>query len=129
MSTAESALSFVLNIDNTVRLVHQKRQKVPIRVITNGLQKLEVPAALRSGGVQKVSVALMSHDPEQYAQIMQPSNGLTHSDVCSFVEALCAAGIDTECTSVRQPGVDVEKAQDLARSLGAQSFRAREYFM
>jgi len=129
LGTADDFYAFLLNINYTVRLVHQKRQAIPFRVITNGLQKPDVAAALGSSGVYKASVALMSHKPDQYAHIMQPSNNLTHSDVCAFVEALCAAGVETECTAVRQPGVDIQKAQDLAVALGAQSFRAREYFL
>jgi molybdenum cofactor biosynthesis enzyme MoaA len=108
--------------------VHEKRHGVPFRVITNGLLPPGVATALRSGGVKKASVAIMSNNPNQYAQMMQPSDGRTHADVCSFVAALVAAGVETECTAVCQPGVNVRQAQDLAEALGAVRFRSREYF-
>lgn len=114
-------------------------QKLRMRVSTNGLvpssNGASVARALESSGVSAVSVALATADAEQYIELMQPEQlRLTpvHSlelglpDVTDFVRACVAAGLEVECNAVEAPGVDVEKAKELALELGA-TFRPRSW--
>jgi len=115
-----------------VRLVRERRHGVPFRVVTNGLLKPEVAGRLKAGGVGAVSVALMTQNPVQYAGLMLKLSGgesvMGHADVCQFVAACSEAGLETECTVVKSPGVRVRDAKELSEALGAVRFRAREYF-
>jgi TatD family-associated radical SAM protein len=112
----------------TVKLVKERRHGVPFRVVTNGLCSTEAAIELKGAGVESATVALMASNPTQYAQLMSPSGPFSFSDVCAFIVALSEAGISTECTAVKRPGVNMKEVQQLAEALGAVSFRAREYF-
>lgn len=126
-----------------------QREGVPLRVITNGLVPTSECAAtskrLRDAGIGYASVALMSAHAKQYQQLMRPQASmiverlslsasgvpevkqhheyLGHAEVCGFVRALVAHGIEVECVAVARDDVDCDAAASLARSLGA-SFRA-----
>ena len=86
---------------------------------------------MKSGRVKRVSVALMSSNPKQYQELMNPQGAgdqRGHADVCQFIAACAEAGIEVECTAVKKPGVDWRAAKELSEALGAVGFRAREYF-
>mmetsp|Transcript_39342 Transcript_39342/g.77548 ORF Transcript_39342/g.77548 Transcript_39342/m.77548 type:complete len:225 (+) Transcript_39342:3-677(+) len=112
----------------TVELVKERRHGVPFRLVTNGLCPPEVAGMLFSAGVKSASVALMAANPVQYAKLMDPTTPYGHADVCAFIVALSEAGISTECTAVKSPGVNIKEVQQLAEALGSVSFRARDYF-
>ena len=116
----------------TVRLVKERRHGVKFRLISNGLvdeDPVAVAEALHAGGVRSASIALMTANPQQYAELMRPLNpALSHSTVCNFIVALSEAGVETEATVVKSPGVNVRDAKHLAEALGAVNFREREFF-
>eukprot|EP00051_Salpingoeca_urceolata_P017252 m.233556 g.233556 ORF g.233556 m.233556 type:complete len:299 (-) comp18902_c1_seq8:2837-3733(-) len=112
----------------TIALVKEHRHGVPFRVVTNGLFGTEEAAQVAECGVSKATVSLMSADPRQHAELMDPAEGRAHSDVCAFVCALAEAGVEVECTAVKAPGVDVSAARALSEALGAVAFRTRDYF-
>ena len=114
----------------TVQAVRERRHGVPFRVITNGLvpDPVSTAEALYSAGVKRASVSLMTSNPKQYKELMRPSGDLGHRDVLNFIVALCEAGVQTECTAVKSPGVNVRAAKELAEALGAVGFRERLFF-
>ena len=118
----------MFDIRTSVEMVKTKRHGVPFRLVTNGLFKPSVVDELKAAGLNKASVALVSSDPKQYEQLMRPTGGFGHSDVCQFVLALAEAGIETECTMVKVPGVNVNDTKRLSDALGAVEFRVRDYF-
>jgi pyruvate-formate lyase-activating enzyme len=129
---------------------------VSIRVNTNGLVGAGGAAAcatfLRDAGVDSVSVALMTGDPDQYVALMEPvaavgecgSGGAplgAHSRVCDFIAASAALDdFNVEVTAVDRPGVDHAATEELAARLlgssrseaerggGRPSVRWRPYF-
>jgi len=135
---------------------NQGATALSVRVTTNGLllhpqpgsttdperesqTKTCFPQLLRDNGVDAVSVALMTHDPVQYRELMNPhlSGGeeddvmTAHDRVCQFLEtALKVDGLQVEATAVDRPDVDKSKTEELAASLGLSSgsFRWRTYF-
>lgn len=94
----------------------------------------DITAALHKAGINAVSVALHSADPEQFARLCQPDPALTAEvrpdllleEVRSFVHACCQLGIRAECATVARPDVDMARAEQLAGDLGA-SFRQRTF--
>mmetsp|Transcript_31498 Transcript_31498/g.71158 ORF Transcript_31498/g.71158 Transcript_31498/m.71158 type:complete len:220 (+) Transcript_31498:20-679(+) len=126
-------------LESSAQLIRDQYDGVQLRVNTNGLiansGAADTAARLHSVGVSTVSVALMTADPEQYSALMKPeklrlspgfSLQLGHQQVCGFVSACIAAGLNVECTAVRSPEVDIGAAEALAGELGA-SFRARSW--
>lgn len=112
---------------------------VALRVNTNGcMPASEAPGValrLKKAGLMAVSVAIATHDPEQYDSLMQPeplryspafSLPLGHAEVCCFVQACVAQGLQVECTAAAVPGVDIGATAELAGALGA-SFRERSW--
>lgn len=101
-----------------------------VRVNTNGYGSWDqgrdiVPELV--GLVDAVCVSLNSADPAQYLKIMRPAPGeAAYGAMCEFVRACVAAGIDTTCTAVSLPGVDMAAAEAKATELGAK-FRARTF--
>jgi TatD DNase family protein len=112
-------------------MIKDSHHGAPLRVKTNGLiaakQGARVASRLKDSGIDKVSIALLSANPEHYKAIMQPKEG-SFSDVCSFVIACAEAGIDVECTAVERPDVNIGNVRALALSLGASGFSSSKYF-
>jgi pyruvate-formate lyase-activating enzyme len=113
---------------DVVNIVKERRHGVPFRLVSNGLCCPESATALFEAGVESASIALMSANPAEYEKIMSPSPKFSHADVCNFIVALSEAGIVTECTAVKIPGVNMRDVEQLGRALGAVNFRQREYF-
>jgi molybdenum cofactor biosynthesis enzyme MoaA len=113
-----------------------------VRLTTNGMiaqqqrPLRESCLALKESGVKVISVALMTADPLQYNQLMDPllptadaSRTAPHDMVCSFIREAIACQLDVELTGVDRPDVDKAQAEDLAASLGATSpMRWRTFF-
>lgn len=119
-------------ICDAVRQIKDSRHGAIFRIKTNGLIRsadgLSTALKLQEAGIDKISVSLISENPTQYQQIMQPKNGATFSDVCSFVMTCAEIGLDVECTAVDRPDVHVGNVRALALALGAASFRSAKYF-
>lgn len=49
--------------------------------------------ALAEAGIKNVSVFLGSSVPKQYMELVQPTNGATFSDTCSFVVNCTESGV------------------------------------
>jgi len=101
-----------------------------IRVNTNGHGYLlnpgrDLPAELRSAGVDKVSVSLNAGDGETYAEICKPTFAGAYEAVIEFMQK-AGVVLQVEATAVRMPEVDVMKAKAVASCLGV-DFRIREY--
>jgi 4Fe-4S single cluster domain len=120
-----------------------------IRITTNGLvPEVEPPGnetietatarSLAGAGVRSLSVALMTHDPDQYEEIMQPVLVATdnpkrrrpHDRVCDMIRAGLTAGLEVEVTAVEAPLVSKSSLERFAaESLGATlPVRWRTYF-
>lgn len=120
------------------RRIHNTYPTVPLRLVTNGLipknDRSNVPERLADVGVTQISVALMTHQPALFDELMRPLNEdgepvtLAHARVCNFIQSGATLGLRVEATGVDRPGVDKEKTEALAKQLGAQSFRWRTYF-
>jgi pyruvate-formate lyase-activating enzyme len=126
----------------TERLKEQQQQQTTIlRVTTNGLAIADNGAALlQAAGVNAVSVALMTHDPVLYDELMQPqlvppssssssSEGLqAHERVCRFIQQAVQVGLQVEVTGVDRAEVNKEETEALAQSLGVtEPVRWRSY--
>ena len=115
---------------NTMAMVRESRHGVPFRIHSNGLHEPGVAAALAGAGVDRVTVALATADPRQFEALTRPEagSGVHFGTLCGFISALAEKGVDVEAVTVAAPEVDVAAARKLAESLGALSFRTREYF-
>ncbi len=107
-----------------------KAQEKTVRLNTNGLGSLyhgrDIVPEL-AGLVDVVSVSLNTADADQYERLCRPQFGHAAYDaVCAFVRSCVAAGMETICTAVDMPGVDVEAVRRRAAGLGA-AFRSRSY--
>eukprot|EP00240_Pyramimonas_obovata_P007017 CAMPEP_0118924704 /NCGR_PEP_ID=MMETSP1169-20130426/2719_1 /TAXON_ID=36882 /ORGANISM="Pyramimonas obovata, Strain CCMP722" /LENGTH=173 /DNA_ID=CAMNT_0006865835 /DNA_START=191 /DNA_END=712 /DNA_ORIENTATION=+ len=118
-------------LKESAQLIKAKRHGVGLRINSNGLVPAtecgRIAAELMSCGIKKASVSLTTADPKQYMQLMQPTNGCTHSDVCTFVTLLAESGLQVTCTAVEHPEVDISATRSLAIALGAVDFTARSY--
>lgn len=99
-----------------------------VRVTTNGLAVTDDCAAqLHSAGVDAVSVALMTHDPALYDELMRPLHVVTatattaHERVCSFLQQAVSAGLSVEVTGVDRSEVNKSETEALAASLGVRA--------
>jgi hypothetical protein len=129
-----------------------------IRLITNGLLGdvqtprgdgsgkvvIDLPSMVQSivdSGISRVSVGLITADPQQYKEIVQPvmagddeSVGRTfdnaHDIVCRFIEeAVRVEGLEVETTAVARDDVDKARTEELSQSLGVVTpVRWRPYF-
>jgi molybdenum cofactor biosynthesis enzyme MoaA len=107
-----------------------------MRLTTNGLVSNENVRTqlLQDSNIRSVSVALMTHDPDQYEDIMKPlldgsSRLRAHEQVCQFIQQALAAGLSVETTAVERPDVNKRQTEDFAASLGVtEPFRWRSYF-
>ena len=115
---------------DTIAMVRESRHGVPFRVHSNGLHEPNVAKTLANAKVDRVTVALATADPKQFEALTRPAagSGAHLGTVCGFISALAEEGVDVEAVTVAAPDVDVAAARRLAESLGASSFRTREYF-
>lgn len=111
------------------RNIKEERHGVPLRVNTNGLvlDAESVVNALKESGVGSVSVLMLGANPKQYAEFMQPADGLEFGHACSFVCAAVEGGIDVTCTTVQRPEINVSDVRALAMGLGAIDFKVRSF--
>jgi len=132
---------------DTVRLVAQRRNGIAFRLNTLGLcapndldlllSSTDIVARRsdhndsddqrRETRIATVSVFLPAANPTQYAALLQPKGHFGFSDVCSFVVRLAEANVNVECTTVARPDIKVAEVEALAMSLGATSFRTRQW--
>lgn len=130
-----------LRWNDLLSLADQLSRSLPdstsIRLTTNGLvptidgsnSKNNAAQLLQSHGISHVSVALMSADPLQYDDLMQPLVKNAHSQVCQFIEqALETTDLKVEVTAVDRAEVDKVQLESLAESLRVPSVRWRPYF-
>lgn len=107
-----------------------KERGIRVRLNTNGTGNLFWKRNILpelAPVVDVVSVSLNTSDEAEYRELCRPAFGeAAFPAVVDFVRRSVAAGIDTVCTAVEYPGVDIEAAERLAVSLGAR-FRARAY--
>jgi molybdenum cofactor biosynthesis enzyme MoaA len=143
--------------DFLVQLTARMREHldVPIRLTTNGLldpellQKFFQPLAdhtsyadlvrsavqyLQNAGIQSVSVALMTHNANQYQQIMQPAESLSdssqtaHERVCEFIRQASTV-FPVEITAVKRPDDKTKALENYVQAeFGIPSVRWRSYF-
>jgi Predicted Fe-S oxidoreductases len=119
-----------------------------IRIVTNGLvlanlghQSRKILEQLKSKGVDGLSIALMTSCPGGYIDLMQPytcrvedktmkmsGERDAHEKVCELIQNAVEIGFHVECTGVDRSSVDKKMAENLAKELGAHSFRWRPYF-
>lgn len=112
------------------RWVRHARPGTPIIVSTLGLvPSSESPALidrLKESGVERASVLLNASNPMEYKKVMHPEDGLSFSDVCSFLANCNEAGIATIATAVESPKLKMAPISSLAASLGA-DFKSRSF--
>jgi TatD DNase family protein len=107
-----------------------RKRGVRLRLNTNGIGNLfwkrNIIPELK-GLIDVISVSLNTSNPEQYMEICRPAFGdKAFPALLEFIRLSAAAGIETICTAVQYPGVDIDACRRLAESLGAQ-FKARRY--
>lgn len=124
-----------LRLSSLILLIKQLRQLQPscsIRVTTNGLLDRERTNRLLTECCDTdvhFSVALMTHDANQYTEIMRPTQGYSFAYVLQFIESTVNAGFQVEITAVNQPTVNKERTMSMAESLGITScVRWCDYF-
>jgi len=113
------------------RVEHSNIGSVKLRLNTNGLGNVEhgrnIVPDLRHAGIEAVSVALNTMDPQQYMELMKPTTaGATQEHVCEFIRACVKEKMETEVTAVAREDVDLQAVQEFAAEAGA-SFRFRSY--
>ena len=125
-----------LRLEHLLRIVARLKEShgtdlPPLRLTTNGLiLSSNMAERLKSSGISKVSVALMTADPKQYQELMDPldiANG--HDRVCQFIAEAVQAGLEVETTGVDRKEVDKTATEALAKKLQVSSdFRWRPHF-
>ena len=133
----EPALRFPALVRLATKLKN-KYDTLPLRVTTNGLiTQQDAALTLKSCGISMVSVALMTHDPDQYDKIMNPSLPIdvvtrtrAHEVVCHFIQDSIRVGLVVEATGVAREDVDQSATEKFAEKLRVEetSFRWRPYF-
>jgi 4Fe-4S single cluster domain len=152
----------LLRLSTLLRLVQSIKHESStstVRITTNGLvpevetlgaaaatpssdinETIETATArsLAGAGVRSLSVALMTHDPDQYEEIMQPvlvagdnpTSRRPHDRVCDMIRAGLTAGLEVEVTAVEAPLVSKSSLERFAaESLGTKlPVRWRTYF-
>ena len=104
---------------------------VIVRVDTNGHgcrlnNGRDVARELKMAGVDKVSVSLNGWDEETYGANCRPEFEGAFEIVKDFVKKAAEADLQVEISAVRMPEVDIEKVQEIAKSLNV-PLRIREY--
>lgn len=131
----------LLQLTERLKEQHQQQQQknTILRVTTNGLAVDDNGAEqLQAAGVNAVSVALMTHDPVLYDELMQPELALVqtiqviqmqaHERVCRFIQQAVKVGLQVEVTGVDREEVNKGEMEALARSLGVtEPVRWRSY--
>jgi hypothetical protein len=138
-----------LRLNALIELVERLYAVVPqftsgssIRITTNGLldpgstERLVNACSVKNNKEVipiTFSVALMTHDADQYDQLMQPALSDTtvrgHDLVQNFIRSVVAADLEVETTAVDRPDIDKERTNQLSVSLGvAHPVRWRIYF-
>ena len=124
-------LDEMLELVGSLQQAHTSEALPPIRVTTNGLRP-NIVSRLKDGGVSRVSIALMTADPTQYDQLMNPSQEKGHDKVRQFIQNSIEIGLEVEATAVDRDDVDKTATQELAKSLGVDAedvqVRWRPYF-
>lgn len=87
----------------------------------------QVARLLKSSGIKQISVALISDNPKQYQDIVQPTNGLGFGDVCNFIIACNSEGMQVTCSAIERPDVSMSKVRALSTALGATNFVSYSY--
>ncbi|MFA5144230.1 MAG: TatD family hydrolase [Candidatus Omnitrophota bacterium] len=107
-----------------------KAKGAVIRLVTNGhgdLINSRPIAGELAGLIDKVSVSLNADTEDKYNDICVPKFGPgSFKHVIDFITECAARNIDTEVTCLDLEGVDIQKCEELAKSLGAK-FRLRRY--
>jgi pyruvate-formate lyase-activating enzyme len=105
------------------------------RVTTNGLVNPERVCEMKQHGVDAVTVALMTGNPKQYIELMEPllREELTclqpYELVCQFIQEAVRQELEVEVTAVDRKEVDRKKTEAMAASLGVTTqVRWRPYF-
>ncbi len=100
-----------------------------VRVDTNGLMFTFLPKEKLKelkGLVDVWSVSLNAPDRETYNRVCRPVQPDAFERVVEFIREAVKEGFEVVATAVDYPGVDMEKTERLAKSLGAK-WRARHY--
>ena len=107
-----------------------KAKGARLRLVTNGhgdLINSRPIAGEIAGLIDRVSVSLNAEAEERYNEICAPKFGPgSFRSVMSFIKDCVRHKIDTEVTCLDLEGVDIQKCEELAKSLGAK-FRLRRY--
>ena len=140
-------------IQKSMEKSNDSKPSTTLRLTTNGLVSsppssttagTSAPQLLYDSGITHVSVALMTHDPDQYNELLQPvsiimdDNDVDNSDgtkphdmVCKFIEECVQVdGLEIEVTGVDYDSkIDKARTEELAASLGVDNpMRWRPYF-
>jgi len=100
-----------------------------VRVDTNGLMFTFLPREKLKelkGLVDVWSVSLNALDKETYDRVCRPAQVNAFEMVIDFIKEALKEGFEVVATAVDYDGVDMEKTEELAKSLGAK-FRGRVY--
>lgn len=100
-----------------------------VRVDTNGLMFTFLPREKLKelkGLVDVWSVSLNAPDKETYDRVCRPAQVNAFEMVIDFIKEALKEGFEVVATAVDYDGVDMEKTEELAKSLGAK-FRGRVY--
>lgn len=113
------------------RWIRNRVGAVIVRVDTNGHgywlnDGKDVARELKMAGVDNVSVSLNGWDEETYGANCRPEFEGAFEIVKDFVKKAVEADLQVEISAVRMPEVDIEKVQEIAKSLNV-PLRIREY--
>ena len=134
-----------LRLDDLIALVESLQkassspsfQLPPFRITTNGLilNGQQTARRLKQVGIDQLSIALMTSDPQQYQELMTPATMETektrnhHAIVCQFIQQALEEGLQVETTGIDRNDVDKAATEALAKSLHVtKPFRWRPYF-
>ena len=131
-------LDDLLCLARSIRELPRSEEKpLVLRLNTNGLIQPSlsksdgsIPQQIFDSGISKMSVSLMTADPNQYEELMDPVVDNAHLRICEFIrDAVSVNGLEVETTAVEQDLVDKEATQALSDSLHVTSpIRWRPYF-
>jgi molybdenum cofactor biosynthesis enzyme MoaA len=89
----------------------------------------QIANQLYEAEIEQISISLLSDNPKQYSQIIQPTDPQNYgfSTVCNFIIACVERGLMVTCTAIERPDVDISRVRKLSEALGAQSFKTYSY--
>jgi hypothetical protein len=113
-----------------------------IRLTTNGLvagqeSTTTILQQCIENGISQISVALLTADPDQYEEIMQPllpssATMRARDTVCQFIQEATSIGrdgLDVEVTAIDRDDINKKQLEVLVESLGVtEKIRWRPYF-